>query len=178
MNGTEITKLLWTVKATWPTFQVMEDQLPAQIQVWGALVGEFTFEEAAGALMRLAAAGREFAPAPGQLRQTLLAAAGTLAPDSDQALAEVQHEIRRVGYIGRPEWSHPAIGAAVDAFGGWAEVCASTNPEAFRAHFRQLYAAAATREDRDVTTPRAAQEALSGVRRHEFSADRPRELGR
>lgn len=161
MTGDDVVKLLWTVKATWPTFQVLEgDLLAAQVQAWGGLLGEFDYPTAAAAVAVLAAHGREFAPAPGQLRQALLAAAGALAPDVDGALSEVHQQIRRVGYLGSPEWSHPAIAATVQALGGWAEVCASTNPEAFRAHFRQLYAPAAARENHDVLTPPAHRAAL------------------
>jgi len=65
--------------------------------------------------------------------------------DADAAWAEVQRQIRTVGYYGQPTWSHPAIAAAVDAL-GWDTLCRSTNPEADRAHFLRFYALAQKRE--------------------------------
>jgi hypothetical protein len=64
--------------------------------------------------------------------------------DADQAWAEVQHQIRTVGYYGQPTWSHPAIAQTVHTL-GWDTLCTSTNPEADRAHFLRFYASAVHR---------------------------------
>jgi len=64
--------------------------------------------------------------------------------DADEAWAEVQRQIRTVGYYGQPTWSHPAIAQTVHTL-GWDRLCSSTNPEMDRAHFLRFYASAVHR---------------------------------
>jgi hypothetical protein len=87
------------------------------------------------------------------------------ALDADAAWAEVQRQIRAVGYYGQPTWSHPAIAAAVEAL-GWDTLCRSTNPEADRAHSVRFYAMAQKREQARrqwAALPERVRQALVGA---------------
>jgi hypothetical protein len=61
-------------------------------------------------------------------------------PTDYEAWAEVQAEIRRVGHVGLPQFSHALIAKSVDLL-GWRYLCLSENPVADRAHFVQAYQA-------------------------------------
>lgn len=164
MNRHEILKLVWTVKAHWANFQVFEgDLLQVQAAAWMDLLDDISFDHARAAVAELDAHGREFAPTPGMIRAQALARAGLGAPDFDQALAEAMLTARTVGRTGTPEWSHPAIGNAVAALGGWSAFCNSENPEALRAHFRQAYETAAARADHEAVTPPVVHELVAGL---------------
>jgi hypothetical protein len=64
----------------------------------------------------------------------------TPLPSDYEAWGEVQAEIRRVGHVQPPEFSHELIAQAVDLL-GWRYLCLSENPVADRAHFVQAYQA-------------------------------------
>ena len=46
------------------------------------------------------------------------------APAPDEMMREVLGEVRRVGYVGTPQFSHPTIGQAVNTI-GWRDICRS-----------------------------------------------------
>lgn len=160
MNTHEAIALLWLVKAHWPHFEIFgPEQLPMQAGAWVDILGDISPSDARAALAQMATAGREFPPTAGQLRAEVMRLRDSGAPDTDEALAEVLTAVRERGWTanmtGGPglNWSHPAVGHAVDAVGGWQEVCASDNPEAFRAHFHRAYESAAERSARTENAP-------------------------
>lgn len=160
MNNHEIVKLLWLVKAQWPHFEIFdEDRLALQVGAWLDVLGDLTLSDARASVAALATAGREFPPTAGQLRAETMRLSGSDAPDADQALAEVLQAVQRRGWTATMRggvglsWSHPAIGQAIDALGGWQEVCASDNPDALRAHFHRSYEAVAARHQRERNAP-------------------------
>lgn len=165
MNTQEAIALLWLVKAHWPRFEIFgADQLPLQAGAWLDVLADIDLPDARGALANLSATGREFPPSAGQVRlEALRLREGPATPDPDRALAEVLDQIRRVGYVGTPTWSHPVIDEAVTALGGWPDVCASDNPDAFRAHFLRIYERAAARHDRAERTPPVLAELVAGL---------------
>lgn len=116
----------------------------------------------------LAAEGREFAPPPGVVRLRATTLAHPALPDLDQALEEVRAAVAHFGIYRTPEFSHPAIEAAVNAI-GWDEVCNSTNPEAFRAHFLRLYGTVGERAKREAASPESVRELVAGL---DLRADR------
>lgn len=114
------------------------------------------------AVEALAAEGREFAPPPGVVRLRATTLAHPALPELDQALKEVADAVSSVGIYRTPEFSHPAIQAAVDAI-TWQEVCNSTNPEAFRAHFLRLYGTTGERAKREAASPESVRELVAGL---------------
>ncbi len=159
MNDNDIAKLAAMTKAFWPQFEAGPETVPA----WRLLLEDVDYEQAKAALLDVSTSGAHFPPPPGVIRKAALKGTGAGAPDVDAALDEVMTMIRRRGYLCPPvetDWSHPAVGFTVRALGGWREVCESTNPEAFRAHFRQLYTSAVERSERVAMRPPAASLAL------------------
>ena len=72
--------------------------------------------------------------------------------DWNEAYAELQKAIRQIGYMGKPEWSNPALAETVKTLGGWQAVCFNEDPEGvFRAQFREVYAIVIGRMERKVT---------------------------
>lgn len=164
MNQVDVLKLIWTVKAHWSNFQVFDGELlQVQAAAWLDLLADIPFDHGRAAVAELDAHGREFAPTPGMIRAQALARQGLGAPDFDQALAEAMLAARTVGRDGIPNWSHPAIGHAIAALGGWSAFCNSENPDALRAHFRQAYETAAARADHEAVTPPVVHELVSGL---------------
>lgn len=94
-------------------------------------------------------------PAPATLRRLALALVTTEAPDPDTAWTEVRDAFGRTGRTGTPAWSHPAIGRAVAAIGGWARLCLSTDPTGDRIAFARAYRTLADRAEHEALTSTA-----------------------
>lgn len=163
MKRSETEDLLRRVRAHWPTFNLGTDlDLVAAVGEWWEMLQDVELPHAVAAMRSLSQAGREFAPTPGQLRrEALKLTARDDVPDPDQAVAEVFDQIRAVGYLGQPKFTHPAVDAAVAAVGGWQEVCRSENLDALRAHLRSAYEHAAARARRDEQLPASTRATLS-----------------
>lgn len=168
MNAVE-TKQVWVyLRSIWPKYVVPETSLSIQIgvQAWYDVLGDLSLTEVQAAIVLLAA--REFPPPLGLIRTTVLERRSTLngdqliPPDLDEALSEVMAQMRQVGYLGKPEWSHPAIGAAVEALGGWVKCCESSWDTSMRAQFRDMFASAAKRWQRESGVPAPALVSLAG----------------
>ena len=157
MTDDEVGLVIARMAAEWPTrFRAPK----GAAVVWAEELEDLDYRQVVAAIKLHAAQPDSWPPSPTALRAQLLATIDPdLPPPADAALAEVQAKIRSVGSggpnwtltdrttpEGSPYWSHPAVGAAVDAMGGWLEVCGHDNPEAFRAHFLRIYDAATRRE--------------------------------
>jgi hypothetical protein len=83
-----------------------------------------------------------YPPNPGELRSFVLEAVDA-TPDAELAWAEVQKQIKAVGWWGKPEFSDPAILEAVNAVGGWEAVCACERDQVtfLRSQFARQYGA-------------------------------------
>ena len=76
------------------------------------------------------------------------------APAAGDAFAEVKRAVAAIGYYRVPEWSHPMIGRAIDAMGGWQAFCLSEDPEGvIRGQFVKIYESL---EERQASDERAA----------------------
>lgn len=137
--------VLWPRTFTAPTDDVT---LALTVQVWQDVLGDLDPAQVRAAM---AAWSGRFPPTSRELRDATLEVARLVAgiapaPAPDEALAELERAIHLIGYMGRPEWSHPAIGHAVAAVGGWADgICHTSNPSATRAHFIAAYKSAVER---------------------------------
>lgn len=71
---------------------------------------------------------------------SLMRQASPADQDWNDAYAELQRQILRIGYTGTPEWNNPALAQTVKTMGGWWSVCQNEDPEGvFRAQFRDTY---------------------------------------
>lgn len=148
------------VLAAWPhakpvpeTFTLAERLLmPMDARAVAAAIEQFSLD------------GREFAPTMGQVakraQEVIQQVNGTVVPDGQQALSEVYDRIGRCGRYQVPEWTHPAIGAAVEAMGGWEATCGDDNRDAYRAHFLRLYDTMKGRLEREALVAPAFRELL------------------
>lgn len=149
MTKAEYARIAAELSALWPTSRWEVGTLRAG----EALLLDLDPSLVLAAVQALAAEGERFAPNPGQLRRRALELAGPRVPSADQALSEVYSQIAAVGSYGSPEWSHPAVGAAVDALGGWRYLCASEDPMADRAHFLKVYGSVEARHTAEALMP-------------------------
>jgi hypothetical protein len=103
----------------------------------------------------------KFFPSVGTLRAAvvdlLIQAEGI--PSAGDAWGEVVRSIATYGqYRGSPAWSHPMIGRALQAIGGYANVCRSTNSAADRSQFRHAYESLLKEYRDELNMPLALQE--------------------
>lgn len=169
MNAKETRDVIAFVLHTWPSVPWRNDEMVPLIKSWHLILDDIGVDEAIAVLADIARSGAQFPPPPGVIAKTVLdlrdIAAGTRAPDADEAWAEIQRGISTHGWTnGPPEWSHPAVRAVVAAL-TWRELCMSTNADTIRAHFLRLY---------DTAWRRVVNEQRSVAR---VALDSPRRIG-
>jgi hypothetical protein len=95
--------------------------------------------------------------------------------DWSGAWSELQRQIRVTGYVGKPEWTNPALAKTVEYLGGWLAVCMNEDPEGvFRAQFRETYERVIERMERSVTQSPKVRGFIDSMR---IPADRQLEAG-
>jgi hypothetical protein len=171
MTGPEVVQLFALISTYWPNFHVPKapEAAVAFRDAWLRLLSDLDNAAVVAAVDSLAAEARDFPPPPGVIRhRAVQLQAGAGGPGVDEAWAEVQAEIGRVGWTvaldpdRKPLFSHPSITATVEAM-GWKTLCESENPMADRAHFIKLYGSATERATRDAVMPASVRELLDGA---------------
>lgn len=95
---------------------------------------------------------------------SLMRQASPAADDWNDAYAELQRQILRIGYTGIPEWSNPALAQTVKTMGGWWAVCQNDDPEGvFRAQFRDTYQIVIGRMERNVQQSSAVRDFIASM---------------
>lgn len=93
----------------------------------------------------------------------------------NEAYAELQLQIRRLGYVGAPEWTNPALAETVRTLGGWQAVCFNEDPEGvFRKQFKDVYEVVIERMERKVTQSPEVRSFIDSMR---IPAERQLEAG-
>lgn len=164
---TTMTVLRFLVDA-YPAMEISPGTLAIYVQV----LSDIPPEQLKIAVLRHVTQSRFF-PSVSELRE---AAAGLHQeaedqPDAYTAWAEVTAAFRDVGYYRQPTWSHPLIGRAVDALGGWRNLCQSENGVADRARFFEVYGAYASRSQNERTALPVVQTYIAQLRER-LSANR------
>lgn len=171
MTLQEAAELLDTISSLWPNYRPPDPLLAAK--GWAAVLHDVSLDQAAMAVYALARRQREFAPTPGLILDTIRELTNHRLPTADEALAEVDREIRRVGYAAarppmfangrfqepeRPQFSCDAIRRAVDAV-GYRDLCLATDDarQVVRSQFLKLY-----RETAERAALHAASDPLTG----------------
>ena len=88
-------------------------------------------------------------PSPAELREKATSYAMPQIPSAMEGWGQVQNEIRRVGYLGKPDLKNPIAARVVQAM-GWKYLCLSEDGMADRAHFLKAYDQVKEREQREV----------------------------
>ena len=137
MTQADTVELFGLLAAAYPKEPITE----AQVALYAALLESYPVDQVREAVLRHIQQSPWFP----RISEILDQITAPDQRDPDQAWAEVQQQIRTVGYYRQPTWSQPAIAQAVEAL-GWTNLCRSTNPEADRAHFLRFYTIAQKRE--------------------------------
>lgn len=136
MKPEEAGIVLDALVAAYPHVRMSEET----VRIYARFIVDADVEHAIAAVARWIARERRF-PSISDLRTEIAYAAGTAAPDLDQAWEEVR---KSFSSSRPPAWSHPAVAAAVNAL-GYHEIGQSTEPGVTRAHFQRAYEAAVKR---------------------------------
>lgn len=170
MDTDQYASAMMLVRRYWQNFK----PVPGTFDSWLRQLGDLDYEALVAALDALAVSNPDFPPGPGAIRRRALELTGARVPAADEALAEVYATIARIGSYGTPEWSHPAIEAAVNALGGWRYLCLSEDPMADRAHFLKVYGTAEARHTAEALMPPSVAELVR--KQLDLSAGRVLEL--
>lgn len=132
----EFQKVMGVLAAAYPRFELQ----PATISAYHAVLSDLDLNLLKAATLHLAATSKWF-PAASEIRQTAfeLVERESGVPDASQAWRAVMREVSRVGHSQPPDFGHAAIGEAVEAVGGWRQLCLSDNPVSERMRFIQAY---------------------------------------
>lgn len=143
----EFQKVLAVLAATYPKFELTQPTIAA----YHAVLGDIEADLLKAATLHLAATSKWF-PTASEIRDTAfeLVERQSGMPDAAQAWEAVMREIGKAGYYRTPDFGHPVIGKAVDAIGGFRNVCMSPNPVAERARFLQAFETIIRRERAEV----------------------------
>ena len=95
---------------------------------------------------------------------SLMRQASPADQDWSRAWSELQRQIRVIGYVGKPEWTNPALAKTVEHLGGWQAVCFNEDPEGvFRKQFKDVYEVVIERMERSVTQSPAVREFVASM---------------
>ncbi len=169
MTRREVVEAMALVSTAWTNWHLPEakDEREVLIRAWLRVLGEMDNGSVVAAIDSFVVDAGPFPPHQGMIAKRAVEleqrASGQAMPEVDQAWAEVQAEVARVGWTGaldprrKPLFSHPAITAAVQAM-GWQALCEGDNPMADRAHFLKLYGSVALRAERQALVPGSVRE--------------------
>jgi hypothetical protein len=129
-QAASIVALIAAAHPQWPS-------TPETVAVYRQMLSDVTYEQALSAVQDLIATEDRW-PSVASIRRRIALRAGVLPPSPSNAWQEVSDAISNGGRSTLPQFSHPAIKAAVAAIGWW-ELCNTTNPSATRAHFFRFY---------------------------------------
>jgi len=143
---TEVAKVMGVLAALYPRYT----RTKATITAYHVVLGDIPADLLDRAALHVGSQNTFF-PAAAELR----AAAFELmerahgVPGAWEAWAEVCKSFGPCGRWRSPQWTHPLIGQAVDAIGGYIALCDSENATADRARFVQAYDALLARAQKD-----------------------------
>lgn len=136
-------KVMAVLAATYPRQEISGETATA----YYAVLQDLPLDLLKAATLHLAATSKWF-PAASEIRSTAFELVEREAgvPDAYQAWQQVIESMRSGGSYSKPEWSHPAIGATVNAIGGYGYLCRSENMISDRARFVEAYGVMLKRE--------------------------------
>lgn len=142
MKPSQVVRCLRRLRALYPDKLLSSETMAS----YAAMLADLSVDQLAAAIEKHAATSRYW-PSVAELRA--LAVEDEAAPPAEIAWGEVMRAVSSVGRYRSPQWSHPAIEAAVEAVGGWQRVCDDDTEGVLRAHFYRTYNAYRERIERD-----------------------------
>lgn len=134
MTKSEIASVLAVLKAAYPRQEITT----GTADVYARFLADLPYEAALNAVKRHIATS-QFFPAIAEIRKAAAESSAQVV-GGEEAWGEVMRAVRSVGRYRIPQWSHPAVKAAVDAL-GWETICNSDedNLGTLRAHFYRTF---------------------------------------
>lgn len=164
MTKAEAVRLVGVAVAAFPSMQ--ERDMCPTAELWTEMLCDLPFDVAKAALQKVLTLAKFF-PTVAEIREAAASLQPGGAPEPEAAWGEVLQQIAKVGYIGTPRWSHPAVGQAADIlYGGWSELCRHLNEDSMvadRAHFLRMYGNVAARLREDAKLPPAVREMAASL---------------
>lgn len=175
MNTLEVRKLMTLCKGIWQrTFDVPSDPTSLELMVaaWHDILSDTPYDAAWAAAKRLSS---QQYPAPvGLIRDEANAIAGKPVLDAEQAPGEVLRLVKKFGWpnegaaIAEAEQIDPALVYAINALGGWLEVCKEPDPmtSSTRAQIREAFKRGKERHERNQSLDELRAAGLDTIGRH------------
>ena len=160
MERKQFAPIMAMLSATYPRTELK----PETANMYYTVLQDLDMDLLKAAVLQIVATSKWF-PAASEIRSAAfdLVEQSEGVPDWPQAWEQVLSEMGRVGYYGKPEWTHECIGAAVRAVGGWRLLCHSTNQVADRARFAEVYGMTVSRERDTMRMLPAVREQIAKV---------------
>jgi len=144
MNKQELASVLAYLSSAYPSVNISKETATVYFDVLKDLPFELCRDEA----KRLVKQSQWF-PSASQIRRGVCREFGLLAPSTEEAWAEVTHQVKAVGIYGQTDWGNAIVEEAVRTI-GWREICMSENQGVLRAHFFKVYEKLASTLDANV----------------------------
>ncbi len=164
----QINNALREVLASYPQHAARLDktQLSDMRDVWQKRLSDLPAE-----LLEMACANHiersQWLPSIAEIRASAVSLMRQASPadqDWNDAYAELQRQILRIGYTGTPEWTNPALAQTVKTMGGWWSVCQNEDPDGvFRAQFRDTYNVVIARMEQKVQQSSTVRKFIDGM---------------
>ncbi len=158
MQDSDYLAIMTALGAFYPNFQLKEETLIAYRSVLDDLPSEIL----RAAALQIGATSKWF-PAASELRATAweLIEREHGVPSAPDAWAEVTDAMWRIGIYHQPKFSHDLVQRAVDAIGGWTNLCMSEQATADRARFFESYSILLDRARTDARMLPAVRKVMS-----------------
>lgn len=142
----EIIALLGVINAAYPSFDLNSKR---RIDLYCEMLSDLDIEPLKAAARQHIAVNK-WPPSVAELRDMAASVTRPELPTWADAWEEVWHAVTTIGYIGKPQWSHPLIAKTVQSMGGWLTMCQIQvdNLSTERAQFNRMYDAHASRATR------------------------------
>lgn len=119
-------------------------------EIYETMLADLDFEQAKQAVLRLSRRIK-FLPTIAEVREEATALQLGAPRTGGEAWGDVVLEIRRIGYVGKPEFSDPIVVDIVRRW-GWRQLCCEGSDVADRARFIELYDQLTARHRSNVVT--------------------------
>ena len=160
MDRHEFSAFAAALRTFFPRCSVLPNE--EAMSLWYTALRDLPYPVLSAALLRWVST-EKWPPTVAELRAMTAEIASGELPDWGEAWCEVTRAVRRFGWS-RPQEALPSLSplaqAAVRRI-GWAQICASENPDTLRAQFRQVYEICCRREVQDRQIPESLKAVIA-----------------
>jgi hypothetical protein len=154
----EAAKVIATLTAAYPRHEIPEETT----KLYAKFLQDLEYQKAQSAVIRIITNSRFF-PTVAEIREAVLKVEQPNLPLPAEAWEEVIRQMRDIGYVGTPKFSHPLIEKAVQAMGGWISLCQSEDGMVDRAHFLKIFESYKNRHVEEEKTAPVMRRLINGA---------------